>query len=352
MEWTKLLSYITGTVDQELLRRNEYLITENRILRSKIDGRVPLTDPERITLARLGKELGRKILGEITSIVKPDTILRWHHRLIAKKFDGSAKRGPGRPRVMKETEELVVKLAHENRTWGYDRIAGALKHLGHKVSDTTIGNILERNGIEPAPERKTKTTWKEFIDAHKDVLAATDFFTVEVWTHAGLVTHFVLFFIHVASRRIKIAGITPNPTGEWMGQIARNETADSWGFLEGARYLIHDRDGKYCEHFRAILRDAGVKPLKLPTLSPNLNSFAERWVRTVKDECVSRLIFFGTESLRHALREFESHYLTERPHQSLGNELIEPATDIAETGAIERVQRLGGLLNYYRRRAA
>ena len=313
---------------------------------------MPLTDAECITLAQLGKEIGRKILGEIASIVKPDAILRWHRRPIAKKFDGSAKRGHGRPRVMREIEELVVRLATENRTWGYDRIAGALEHLGHKVSDTTIGNILERNGIEPAPKRRTKTTWKEFIDAHKDVLAATDFFTVEVWTRAGLVTHYVLFFIHLASRRLRVAGITTNPTGDWTSQIARNETADDWGFLDGIRYLIHDRDTKSCDEFRSVLRSAGIRPLALPPRSPSLNAFAERWVRSIKEECLDRLIFFGTDSIRRALCEFETDYLEERPHQGLWNELVQPPTRTVGDGAIERHERLGGLLNHYRRRAA
>ena len=253
---------------------------------------------------------------------------------------------------MREIEELVVRMALANRTWGFDRIAGELKQLGHRVSDTTIGNILDRNGIEPAPTRRTKTTWREFIDAQKDVLAATDFFTVEVWTRAGLVTHYVLFFIHVASRRVRVAGITTNPTAAWMVQLARNETAEGWGFLTSTRLLVHDRDTKFCDGFRSVLRRAGIRPLALPPRSPNLNAFAERWVRSVKEECLDRLIFFGTPSLLRALREFETYYLEERPHQGLGNELVQPPTRTGGDGAIERHERLGGLLNHYRRRAA
>ncbi len=190
MDWRRILSYITGTVDGELRLRNEYLAAENRILRSKIAGRVPLDDSDRATLAEIGRRLGLKVLGELGAIVKPETILGWHRRLVAKKFDGSANRKPGRPRVSREIEDLVVRFAQENKTWGYDRIAGALDNLGHEISDQTVGNILKRRGIPPAPERRRTTTWAEFVRSHLDVLAATDFLTVEVWTMKGLMTHF------------------------------------------------------------------------------------------------------------------------------------------------------------------
>ena len=176
-----MLAYISGSVDEELLLRNEYLVAENRILRNQIQGCLRLTDGERRTLAEIGKRLGKRALEEIVSIVKPDTILGWHRRLVAKKFDGSKNRQyPGRPRVDADIEELVVRLAQENKSWGYDRIAGALANLGHEVSDQTVGNILKRHGIPPAPERKKTTTWTEFIRSHMDVLAATDFSTAEV----------------------------------------------------------------------------------------------------------------------------------------------------------------------------
>jgi transposase len=183
MEWKHLLAYITGSVDEELLLRNEYLVTENRILRQQITGRVSLSDGERKTLAAIGKRLGKQALAEVATIVKPDTILAWHRQLVAKKFDGSKERkAPGRPTIDQEVEALVVRMAQENRTWGYDRIVGALANLGYRVSDQTVGNILKRHGIPPAPERQTTTTWKEFIRTHMDVLVATDFFTAEVWT--------------------------------------------------------------------------------------------------------------------------------------------------------------------------
>src|SRR2546425_8285777 len=206
MDWKHLLASITGTVDQELLLRNEYLVTETRILRNQITGRVRLTDGERKTLAAIGQKLGKQALAEVAKMVTPDTILAWHRTLSAQKFDGSPqRRSPGRPRIDAELEALIVRIAQENRSWGYDRIVGALAHLGHTVSDQTIGNILKRHGISPAPERKTTTTWKEFIRTHMDVLVATDFFTAEVWTVGGLVTFYVLFFIRLGTREVQVA---------------------------------------------------------------------------------------------------------------------------------------------------
>ena len=212
MDWKTMVAYVTGSVDAELLRRNEYLVAENRILRAQIPGRSKLTDGERRTLAQIGKQLGRKALAQVANIVRPDTILAWHRRLVARKFDGSKKRtGPGRPPVDRALETLSVRLATENRDWGDDRIAGALANLGHEVSDQTVGNILNRKGIPTAPERQKTTTWKEFIRAHRDVLAGTDFFTAEVWTLRGLVTYYVLSVMHVSTRRVHIAGLTPFP---------------------------------------------------------------------------------------------------------------------------------------------
>ena len=191
MDWKQLLAYITGSVDQELLLRNEYLVTENRILRSQITGRVRLTDGERKTLAEIGQKLGKQALAEVASLVKPETILAWHRRLVAQKFDGSTQRkAPGRPLIDQKVEALVVRMAREHRSWGYDRIVGALANLGYTISAQTVGNILKRHGIPPAPERKTTTTWKECIRTHLDVLVATDFFTAEVWTRGGLVTYY------------------------------------------------------------------------------------------------------------------------------------------------------------------
>jgi len=355
MDWKALLAYITGSVDQELLLRNEYLVTENRILRHQIKGRVRLSNGERKTLADIGKKLGKQALAEVASIVTPDTILAWHRKLVAQKFDGSQQRKAlGRPKIDAELEALVVRMVQENRSWGYDRIVGALANLGYTVSDQTVGNILKRHGMAPALERKTTTTWKEFIRTHMDVLVATDFFTAEVWTTAGLVTYYVLFFIHLASRKVHVAGMTPHPDERWMVQIARNVTMADWGFLEPGQYLIHDRDGKYCPAFQHLIDEAGITRVPLPPRSPNLNAYAERWVRSVKEACLSRLILFGEASLRHAIREYVAHYHHERNHQGKGNVLLFPPSRQARAYAspIDCRERLGGLLKYYDREAA
>ncbi|HEY5028030.1 MAG TPA: hypothetical protein VIK39_06445 [Candidatus Angelobacter sp.] len=247
MMWARILAYITGTVDQELLLRNEYLATENRILRAKIKGRLLLSDSEKTTLAEIAHRLGRKALAEVAAAAKPDTLLRWYRELIAKKFDGSKfRKSVGHPPVEKEIERLVVRMARESPSWGYNRIVGAMANLGHRLSDETVGNILRRHDIPPAPKRKQTTSWKEFIRTHIAVMVGTDFFTVEVLTLTGLKTYYVLFFIHLESRRICLAGVTRHPDQAWMEQMARNVTMEESGFLSHCRYLLHDRDSKYC----------------------------------------------------------------------------------------------------------
>src|SRR5436853_3834914 len=316
MIWARMLAYITGTVDQELLLRNEYLAAENRILRAQIKGRLLLSDAEKTTLAEIAHRFKRKALEELAAVAKPDTLLAWYRKLIANKFDGSKfRKASGRPRVDEETERLVVRMAKENPGWGYDRIVGAMANLGHRLSDQTVGNILRRHDIPPAPKRKQTTSWKDFIRAHMAVLVATDFFTVEVLTLKGLVTYYVLFFIHLESRRICLAGMTPHPDQEWMEQQARTVTMEEWGFLRDCRYLLHDRDAKFCPAFRRLIESGRVQTLRLPAKSPNLNSYAERWVRSVKEECLSKLILFGEFSLRRALRQYVAHYHEERNHQ-------------------------------------
>jgi transposase InsO family protein len=355
MDWKRLLAYITGSVDQELLLRNEYLVTENRLLRQQITGRIRLSDAERKTLAEIGKKLGKQALAEVATIVKPDTILAWHRTLVAQKFDGSQqRRSPGRPTIDQELEALIIRIARENRSWGYDRIVGALANLGLTVSAQTVGNVLKRHGIAPAPERKTTTTWKEFIRTHMDMLVATDFFTAEVWTLGGLVTYYVLFVIHLSSREVHLAGVTLHPNAPWMIQMARNVTIEEWGFLAPGQYLIHDRDGKYCPAFQHIIDAAGVQRVPLPPRSPNLKAYAERWVRSVKEECLSRLILFGEASLRHALHEYVEHYHHERNHQGKGNVRLFPSSNHKPqgTGPVQCRERLAGLLKYYEREAA
>ena len=226
--------------------------------------------------------------------------------------------------------------------------------MGHRLSDQTVGNILRRHGIAPAPKRSQTTSWKDFIAAHMNVLAGADFFTVEVLSWRGLVTYYVLFFIHLESRRVTVAGITRHPDQEWMEQIARSATQETWGYLHPRRYVLHDRDTKFCASFRSVLAAGGVKAIPLPARSPNLNAFAERWVRSAKQECLSRLILFGERPSSRALAEFSAHYHGERNHQGKSNQLLFPEADDEpkQRGrTVECRHRLGGLLKYYGRAA-
>ena len=246
----------------------------------------------------------------------------------------------------------MLHFARENPGWGYDRIVGALANLGHSIADQTVGNILKRHGLGTSPERKRNTTWAEFIRRHKDVLWATDFFTTEVWTSTGLTTFYVLFFLHVQTRKVILGGLTPFPNDPWLKQVARNLTVAD-GPMTHARFLLHDRDAKFSEAFAAVFCAAGIEPLKLPPQSPNLNAFAERWVRSIKEECLDQFILFGERSLRHALNEYLTHHQRERNHQGLANVIPFPDERSAPgPGKMIKSERLGGLLNFYHRTAA
>lgn len=339
----------SGWVNRHQQRVIEYLVEENRILRRKFGKRrIRFTDNERRRLARLGKVLGRKLLARVATTVTPDTILAWHRRLIAAKWT-YPRQGPGRPPVMKAIRELVLKIARENR-WGYKRIQGALANLGHNVARTTIAKILKEHGISPAPDRPG--SWKTFLRSHWETLAAADFFTVEVWTLRGLRTFYVLFAIRVATRRVQIVGITDSPNSDFMKQAARNLTDPDACVLAGATQMIIDRDSKFTAEFRSTLRDHDVRCVPAPQGAPDCNALAERWVLTIKSECLNRMIFFGVGSLRKALTEFVAHYHVERNHQAIGNSIIEPGEEVGRTaGAIRRHDRLGGVLRYYHRAA-
>ena len=268
-----LIMMFAGWVNEQQRTIIGYLQEENRVLR-ELNGRKRLrfNNDQRRRLAARGKALGRRVLREIGTLVTPDTILRWHRELIARKYDGSEGRRPGRPAVAREIRELVVRMATENERWGYTRIVGELGKVGHRVSRSTVRRILMEHGVGPAPERLPHMPWSKFLKAHWDATAAADFFTVEVWTSVGLVRYLVFFVLDLTTRRVGIAGIAPAPTGFWMSQVARNLVDEFDGFPKGKRYLIHDRDPLYTRDFRARLSGAGVDSVRLPARSPNLNA--------------------------------------------------------------------------------
>jgi putative transposase len=258
----------------ELARMVDYLKTENRILRSKLPKRIDVTPAEREQLVQRGKPLGTKIK-DLIAIVSPRTFARWMSGETKSVGKSKPQSKGGRPRKPEELRELVVLMARENG-WGLGRIMGELKKLGIRIAKGTVRNILLENGFDLGPKRG-EGTWDEFIRMHTKTLWACDFFSKKVWTLGGLVEYFVLFFIQPGTRRVHIAGMTPNPDGPWMVQQARNMSIFFAEQPEAARYLVCDRDTKFTEQFREILKSDGVKVVQTAVRAPNQNAYAERW---------------------------------------------------------------------------
>ena len=271
------------------------------------------------------KQLSRKMLEQCTVLFTPDTVMRWYHKLIAEKYDGSKQRGkPGRPQISQDIIQLVIQMKQENLRWGYQKITDQVVYLGYHISKSTVKNILIKNGFDPEPDLTVRSTWHEFIRSHWEVLAACNFFTMELLVGTKLVRCTVFFVIELASRRICFAPIKPQPDGPYMRQVARILTDSDQGFLNGKRYLIHDRDPLYAsEGFVEILKGSGVQTLKLPARSPDLNCYAERFVKSVKSECLDHLLLSSVEQLKYVLTQYEKYYHHERIHQSLGR-IIDP----------------------------
>jgi putative transposase len=336
-----LAAWIATWLGEHQARMIEYQRAENAALLERLGKhRLRLTDGERRRLAKLGKALGRKALQQVATIAAPDTILRWYRELVAARYDGSKKRGPGLPRKAAEIVRVLLEMATQNTGWGYTRLRDALNNVGYKIGRTRVQRILGEHGIEPAPERKRQNSWATFIKAHLGGIAGMDFFTVEVVTVLGLVRYHVLFAIDIGSRIVEMVGLARNPGGEWMKQMARNLLDTDDGFLRGKRYLILDRDPLYTKEFRQMLREAGVKPLLLPARSPNLNAYAERLVLSIKSECLDRIVPLGEGHLRRAVGEYLAHYHGERNHQGLDNLLLQGAPAPAnENGRVQRRER-------------
>ena len=346
-----LLVMLAGWINRQQQEAIEYLKEENRILREKLGPkRILLNDSQRRRLAILGRRIGRRALSEVCCVFSPDTILKWHRKLVAMKYDGSQNRRKyGRPQITGELRDLIIKIARANRDWGSIRIQGYVKYLGYRVSPKTISNVLKEYGLRPEPDLRRRTTWNEFIKAHWQSLAAIDFFTTEIYTLKGLTRHMVLVVIDYATRKVEVAGIVQQADGEWMKQMARNLTDPFRGFLRGKKYLIHDRDSLFTRDFATILRQSGVKTVKTSPLAPNLTPYVERFIRSIKSECLDRMLIFGERHLEYVVSEYLQHYHHERPHQGIGNEMIEPAPQ--GKGEIICRERIGGLLKSYGRAA-
>jgi putative transposase len=326
-----------------------YLLEENRTLRSQL-GRRPrrFTDDQRRRLAVLGHRLGRDRLRTLANLVTPDTILRWRRQLVARKWT-CPRTTRERAGVLREIRHLVLRMAGENPTWGYTRMQGALKHVGHRVGRSTIARILKAHGLAPVPERPT--SWGTFLRAHWGAIAGADFFTTEVWTVHGLVTFYTLFVIDLASRRVKMLGSTRHPDALFMQQITRALVFADDGALAHHRVLICDRDAKWSRAVRDRLTAAGLQVVQTPYRAPNANAHAEWFVRSIREECLDRVVPLGERHFRQIVSEFVMHYHSERPHQGRANDLLECPWPQVTRGLIRRRPRLGGLLNFYERAA-
>jgi putative transposase len=339
-------------IDKGLWKAIDHLKEQVRVLKEQQekDKRILLNDQQRVRLAAKAKRLTRELLEATTVLFTPETVLAWYHKLIAHEYDGSENcKDPGRPRVSQEIIDLVIRFKKENPHWGYTRIRDYIVHLGYKIGATTVKNILLEHGCDPEPDPTRKTSWKESIQSHWEVLPARDFFSVELLVKGRFVRCMVLFAIELSTRKVEILGLHAQPNGPWMEQIARNVSGEG-GFLAGKKYLIHDRDPLFTEKFDSILKAAGVQPVKLPPRSPNLNSRAERFVRSVREEGLDHLISSSEEQLRYAQAECLQYCHHERIHQGLGR-IIAPQHQ-GNQGEITCLERLGGLLKSYHRKAA
>ena len=300
------------------------------MLREQLGGRLRLSDDQRRRLAAKGKALGRKLLEEVATLVTPDTILRWHRQLIARKWTYPRDKAGCSP-VSAEIENLVVRMAESNSRWGYKRLQGALANLGHKIAPNTVKRIVKENGIDPAPERRRKTTWSQFLRSHWDTLAGADFFTTEIWTYVNTHTQ-------------------PEPRLHETNcarpcRVRRQLSPRLLAPHHRPRFEIHEGVSRDSEE-----NDVDVVPI--PPKSPNCNPHAERFVRSVKEECLDRMNLFGRSALLRALHEYRLHYLRERNQQGLGNQLLDPSPTNTHGPNVQCRERLGGLLRYYYRTAA
>ena len=345
-----------------MARRVEYLQEEVRVLKETLAGltgkkRIDFTAEQRRRLALKGKALTPEEREACCQLVRPATILAWFRQLAAKKYDSSEqRRKPGRPRKSGDIRDLVIKFASENHGWGYTKIRDALRGLKLELARSTVASILKDAGLEPAPERSLKRTWKHFLRSHWETLYARDFFSVETLGMFGTVRVMVVFVIELKSRAVHFAGIRVAPDGAWMMQVARNLLDPVDGFMSGATHLIHDRHPLFTKAWTTLLESSGVTSVPIPAHSPNCNPHAKCFVKTVRTEYTDHFVIFGQPHLTHLLKEFVRHYKAERYHQGLQGRLIcslpASSNDNTAFGAIRVRSRLGGLLNFYHRAAA
>ncbi len=291
------------------------------------------------TRAQLGKLL----------LFKPQTILNWHRELVRRKWTFQHHRRVGRPPIADELRQLVIRLASENSDWGYDRIADELLKLGYTIDSTTVKNVLKRAGIVPAPERRKNSNWRTFLRHYQQQMLACDFFTIET---VNLKTLYVLFFIEVGTRQVHLAGCTEHPNAVWVTQQARQLCWQLEDRPVPMRFLIHDNDTTFTIGFDAFFQAQGIEVIHTPFRAPNANAFAERWIRSVRQECLDKLVLLGERHVRRVLAEYVTFYNTRRPHQGLAQQCPIPLTMVSHDGFVQRREVLGGIIHDYLRAAA
>ncbi len=301
---------------------------------------------DRVFLAALVRMLPRNRWGSV--FVQPETVRRWHRSLIARRWTYPHRR-PGRPATGAGVRALIVRLARENPGWGYRRIQGELAGLGVRIAASTVWSILRQAEIDPAPRRSSES-WREFLRAQASGIVACDFFTVDTVLFRRL---YVLVFIELATRHVYLAGITANPTGEWATQQARNIIETFVERTQPIRFLIHDRDSKFTAAFDEVFRSDGIRTIRTPVRAPRANAFIERWIGTVRRECLDRILILNRRHLERALPVYIRHYNEHRPHRSLDQRppIEEPPPGSETNVDLDHVRRrdlLGGLIHEYK----
>jgi transposase InsO family protein len=326
-----------------LVLRHELTVLRRRSVRPRIE------PADRALLAALSRALPRRVWAAFS--VRPETLLRWHRGLVARRWTYQHKQ-PGRPPLERPRRQLIIRLARENPHWGYQRIAGELKRLGLAVSPTTVRKVLSAADLPPAPERG-RQSWRSFLRQQAASTLACDFFTIET---LALQRIYVLFFLSLASRRLEFIACTANPDGAWVSQQARNLIMQLGEQERRFQLLIHDRDTKFSRAFDEIFRSEGIDVIRTPVQAPNANAFAERWVRTVRSDCLDRILILGRRHLERVLRVYTKHYNEHRPHRALQLAPPDGVNSTADvntraTTALRRRDLLGGLIHEYRRAA-
>jgi transposase InsO family protein len=340
--WLVLLGRSAASKDAELLvLRHEVAVLRHGNPRPRLDW------ADRAVLAALIRLLPAR--PRMHRLVTPGTVLRWHRRLVTRKWTYPDR--TGRPPVSAEIAALIGRLATENHGWGYKRIQGELLKLGHRVSASTIRRVLKALNIPPAPQRHTDMTWRQFLRTQASTMLATDFFHVDC--AVTLQRLYCLFVMEIGSRYVHILGITANPDGPWTVQQIRNLLMDLGDRAAGFRFLVRDRAGQFTETFDAVLADAGIEAVKIPPRSPRANSYAERFVLTARTEVTDRMLIFGERHLRTILAQYQAHYNGRRPHRSRQLHPPRPDHPVADLSQkrIHRWPILGGLINEYERAA-